>query len=113
MYKGEIINQLLRQRGMMKKDLLEKLGWKSQSQLKQVMFGNPTVQTLELVADALSVPIGIFFDQELKEGESSIFNESITVLEERVIQQDRLLEERERHIENLEKTINILTKGYK
>ncbi len=64
MYNGQIIKELLRKRKIQNKVLNEALGW-SNSQLKQVVEGNPRVSTLELVADFFKVSMDVFFDRNV------------------------------------------------
>ena len=62
MYNGQIIKELLRKRKIQNKTLNDALGWNN-SQLKQVVEGNPRVSTLELVADFFKVSMDVFFDR--------------------------------------------------
>ena len=64
MYNGQIIRELLNKRKIQNKTLNEALGWNN-SQLKQVVEGNPRVSTLELIADFFKVSMDVFFDRNL------------------------------------------------
>lgn len=54
------IKELLKEKGMMHKELAEKLGV-TDIALRASLKGNPTVSTLEKVADALSVSVPELF----------------------------------------------------
>ena len=64
MYNGQIIRELLNKRKIQNKTLNEALGWNN-SQLKQVVEGNPRVSTLELIADFFKVSMDVFFDRNI------------------------------------------------
>lgn len=64
MYNGQIIKELLSKRKIQNKTLNEALGWNN-SQLKQVVEGNPRVSTLELIADFFKVSMDVFFDRNI------------------------------------------------
>ena len=70
MYNGLIINDLLLDRKIKKKDLVIAINGKN-STIESVINGNPTVRTLEKVADFFKVSMDIFFEREVsfsKEG---------------------------------------------
>ena len=64
MYNGQVIRELLRKRKIQNKTLNEALGW-TNSQLKQVIEGNPKVSTLEPIADFFKVSMDVFFDRSI------------------------------------------------
>ncbi len=61
MYNGIIINTLLEEKKLSKKDFLNAMEWSSFSQYRQLVTGNPTARVLERAADILQVPIDTFF----------------------------------------------------
>lgn len=108
MFDGKIIEKLLRDRGMKKKELLDAVGWTSQSQLVQFIEGNPTAQSLEKVADVFGCSIDVFFKREIADYENCIFyGADRAMLEERLISMQRLLEAKDSHIKDLEKILRI------
>ena len=64
MYNGRVINQLLSDRNIKKSEFMDAVGWRSGTQYRQAVEGNPTAATLEKIADFFSVPIDVFFDRE-------------------------------------------------
>lgn len=109
MYNGQVIKDLLRKRKIQNKILNEALGWNN-SQLKQVVEGNPKVSTLELVADFFHVSMDVFFERNtsvlpssnhvLGDGNnvnSVVFNcdqltERIKILEQFLLEKDKRIE---------------------
>lgn len=109
MYNGQVIKELLRKRKIQNKILNEALGWNN-SQLKQVVEGNPKVSTLELVADFFHVSMDVFFERNtsvlpssnhvLGDGNnvnSVVFNcdqltERIKILEQFLLEKDKRIE---------------------
>lgn len=63
MYNGSIIEKMLSERKLRKIDLQEALGI-SYNSYKTIAFGNPTVKTLERVADYFKVSMDVFFERE-------------------------------------------------
>ena len=61
MYNGEKIAELLREKGLKKKDLMNALGWHSTNQVQQVIDGNPRADTLEAICNFLEVPLDTLF----------------------------------------------------
>ena len=55
------IKELLKEKGLLHKELAEKLGV-SDIALRASLKGNPTIGTLEKVANALNVPVSELFD---------------------------------------------------
>lgn len=68
MYNGLIIEQLLDNRKIQKKVILDYLGIPREgggTALKQIMTGNPTVKRLEPVADFFQVSMDVFFNRNV------------------------------------------------
>ena len=84
MYNGEKIREILRDKGIKNKKLLEYMGWKGQNQLKQTIEGNPSAETLERICDFLEIPIDTLFTR-------SDYNNKTDVekLQEQVIEQQK------------------------
>ena len=104
MYNGNIIKQLLKERNIPNKELLKYLGYDGEggnTSLTQIINGNPTVKRLEPVADFFKVPIDIFFHCDVEVNSEATLETRIELLE-------RLLEERSKRIETLEKMVEIL-----
>lgn len=123
MYNGQIIKELLRKRKIQNKTLNEALGWNN-SQLKQVVEGNPKVSTLELVADFFHVSMDVFFERNtsvlpssnhvLGDGNnvnSVVFN--CDQLTERIKVLEQLLHEKDKRIETLEKLNSVYEENLK
>ena len=119
MYNGQIIKELLRKRKIQNKTLNEALGW-SNSQLKQVIEGNPRVSTLEPIADFFRVSMDVFFERNTaipSAGYNNVHGDGNNVnsvvigndrLAERVQAQEMLLEEKDKRIEVLEEMNRML-----
>ena len=123
MYNGQIIKELLRKRKIQNKTLNEALGWNN-SQLKQVVEGNPKVSTLELVADFFHVSMDVLFERNtsvlpssnhvLGDGNnvnSVVFN--CDQLTERIKVLEQLLLEKDKRIETLEKLNSVYEENLK
>lgn len=123
MYNGQVIRELLRKRKIQNKTLNEALGWNN-SQLKQVVEGNPKVSTLELVADFFHVSMDVFFERNtsvlpssnhvLGDGNnvnSVVFN--CDQLTERIKVLEQLLHEKDKRIETLEKLNSVYEENLK
>ena len=113
MYNGQVIRELLKKRNIQNKTLNEALGW-TNSQLKQVIEGNPTVSTLEPIADFFRVPIDTFFERSVAtvSGYNNVTGVGNNVnsvvyhgdqLAERIKILEQLLHEKDKRIETLEK----------
>jgi len=63
MYNGEKIREILREKGIMNKKLLEAMGWRGNNQLKQVIDGNPSAEMLDKICTFLEIPIDSLFDR--------------------------------------------------
>ena len=123
MYNGQVIKELLKKRKIQNKTLNEALGWNN-SQLKQVVEGNPKVSTLELVADFFHVSMDVFFERNtsvlpssnhvLGDGNnvnSVVFN--CDQLTERIKVLEQLLHEKDKRIETLEKLNSVYEENLK
>jgi len=58
---------------MTQEELAEKSGI-SKTTISQILLGqsNPTVETIEKIADALSVPVSYFFDDEISQAVNNV-----------------------------------------
>lgn len=63
MYNGDIINSLLKERAIKKKDLVEYLGTSNYG-LEAIIHGNPTVKNIDRIATFFSVSVDTFFTEE-------------------------------------------------
>ena len=117
MYKGTIINELLKNNNLKKKELMESLGWKSHTQFRQFTTGNPSAEALEKVADFLKCPIDLFFDREVcyntdplmqKVFDSESLKQKETLLEERILHLQNIIEEKDKRLALQDNVINIL-----
>lgn len=61
------IKEISKENGMTISQLAEKMGMKQES-LSRAINGNPTLETLTKIAEALNVPISELFDQPKKAG---------------------------------------------
>lgn len=105
MYNGQIIKELLKKRGLLVKDLLEYLypdPQKRNGSIKQLETGNPTVKTLEKIADFFQVSMDVFFERPQY---TSTNNEA----EIKIEGLERLLEEKDKRIEELKQFNQLLT----
>ena len=113
MYNGQIIRELLNKRKIQNKTLNEALGWNN-SQLKQVVEGNPRVSTLELIADFFKVSMDVFFDRNVPIpgnsnhvlGDGNNVNSVVfggDQIADRIRILEQLLIEKDKRIETLEK----------
>jgi len=118
MYNGRVINQLLSDRNIKKSEFMDAVGWRSGTQYRQAVEGNPTAATLEKIADFFSVPIDVFFDREGLEYErcnivghgNNVQNiNSVIYSEQKEIDAlNKLIEEKDNHIRTLQKMISML-----
>lgn len=65
MYNGQKINQLIDKSGLKKTDILAQLDMQYKS-LQTIIEGNPTVKSLEKIADFFKVPMDYFFDRSVE-----------------------------------------------
>jgi transcriptional regulator with XRE-family HTH domain len=111
MYKGLKVNELIESRKMKIKEFQDALGI-SYNSYRAIVDGNPTVNTLEKVADFFNVPMDLFFDREIsltntvgnisgtghkiQNGQNNVMQESqekeITHLKELLKEKERLIQ---------------------
>ncbi len=114
MYNGQIIRELLKERGLKVKDLLEYLQLKTNGSISALVKGNPSAERLEEIADFFDVPIDTLFQRGKSYGYNVIGNSnnvaSITrgELREKAQAQDRIIEEKDKRIALLEDMIVLL-----
>lgn len=109
MYNGKVIRKLLKVRNLRQKDLLEYLYSdvsKSNGSITQIENGNPTVKTIERIADFFHVPIDIFFERSeiFERKESQQTNESNL----RIEALEKLITEKDKRIDLLEQLNQLL-----
>lgn len=109
MYNGKTIRKLLKERNLRQKDLLEYLCSdisKSNGSITQLESGNPTVKTLERIADFFNVPMDTFFERNYNftKMESLPTNEYQLKIESL----ERLIVEKDKRIDLLEQLIQLL-----
>lgn len=126
MYNGQIVKYLLETRKITNKELLKYLGKDKEggnSALRQIINGNPTVRTLEPVADFFGVSMDVFFKREvafLPSSNQVVGNgnavgngnfvsthkeaENLTKIEAL----EKLIEEKDKRIEALEMLVSVL-----
>ncbi|MDY6258615.1 MAG: helix-turn-helix transcriptional regulator [Bacteroidales bacterium] len=113
MYNGQVINVLLKERGLRAKDLLEHLQLQSNGSITSLVKGNPTAERLEKIADFFDVPIDTLFQRAKNYGYNVIGNSNnvgITIgeLKGKAQAQDRIIEEKDKRIALLEDMIALL-----
>lgn len=126
MYNGQIVKYLLETRKITNKELLKYIGKDKEggnSALRQIINGNPTVRTLEPVADFFGVSMDIFFKREVAFTPSSshIFGNGNAVgngntvmtptayeFQAKLEHLEQLLEEKNKRIETLETLVKLL-----
>lgn len=121
MYNGQKIADLIASSKATKTSICDAVGFTSNSQLRQVIQGNPTAKTLEKIADFFNVSIDYFFDRrnllENKEArtvsEAQKPHEYINSVSCDWDAINALLAEKDRHIASLENIINLLSEDIK
>lgn len=114
MYNGQIINVLLKERGLRAKDLLEHLQVQTNGSISTLVKGNPTAERLEKIADFFDVPIDTLFQRSKNYGYNVIGNSnhaaSITIgeLKGKAQAQDKIIEEKDKRIALLEELVSLL-----
>lgn len=63
MYLGSRLKELLAQKHMSQRDLMELVGWKQPNSVTNFMNNNPTAESLDKVASVLGVSVSFFFDE--------------------------------------------------
>ncbi len=95
MFKGDRIQELLKERKKTKKDLYEAIGLSAVG-LKKVLDGaDLRASNLEKIADYFELPIDYFFDREIeidKEGYSQEAQKEIKLLREILSEKERLIQ---------------------
>lgn len=126
MYNGQIVRYLLEKRRIPNKELLKYIGKDKEggnSALRQIISGNPTVRTLEPVADFFGVSMDVFFKREVAFVPSSshvvgngnavgngntIMTPTACEFQAQIEHLQQLLEEKDKRIETLETLVQIL-----
>lgn len=109
MYNGKVIRRLLKERGILQKELLEYLYpdlQKRNGSIVQIENGNPTVKTLERIADFFKVSMDIFFDRDeyyAHKGGTSINDHQL-----RIESLEKLMAEKDKRIDLLEQLNQLL-----
>lgn len=109
MYNGKVIRKILRERNLLQKDLLEYLYsdiTKSSGSITQLENGNPTVKTLERIADFFHVSMDTFFER----GDNYIQKGSVPTNEYqlRIESLEKLIAEKDKRIDLLEQLNQLL-----
>lgn len=121
MYNGQKIADLIASSKTTKTSICDAVGFTSNSQLRQVIQGNPTAKTLEKIADFFDVSIDYFFDRRKtyenedtrtvsEQKESHEYINSVSYDRDAI---SALLAEKDRHIASLENIINLLSEDIK
>lgn len=71
MYNGQKINELIGKSGLKKTEFLAQLNMQYKS-LQTIIEGNPTVKSLERIADFFKVPMDYFFDRNIEISDPSL-----------------------------------------
>ena len=103
----EIKKQLLKTRSIHNKSLLKNLGYEgegSNTSVRQIINGNPTVKRLEPVADFFDVSMDIFFERSFTTEQEE---EKLTS-QMKIDHLESLLEEKNKRIETLELLVQVL-----
>lgn len=116
MYNGQVINVLLKERGMKAKDLLEHLQLQTNGSITSLVRGNPTAERLEKVADFFDVPIDALFQRGKSYGYNVVGNSNyvanITIgeLRGKAKSLEQIIEEKDKRIALLEDMVELLKK---
>lgn len=116
MHNGKIIKTLLKERGLLAKDLLKALDLDKATGLRPFVDRDIKASRLEQVADFFGVPIDTFFIRNRPPHISVIGNDNnvacytVGALEERSANLQALLEEKDKRIELLENMNELLMK---
>ena len=109
MYNGQIIKQLLVEKNIQNKELLNYLGTEANSSLSQIVNGNPTVKRLEKIADFFGVSMDVFFEREKPfKAYPSTHRDSEQQYKDKIALLERLLEEKDKRISLLEQMNQLL-----
>ena len=105
MYNGLIIEEMLRNAKMTKKDFIKALGYEGKSgyssTLGQLVNGNPSVRRLEKVADFFVVSMDTFFVRDNFKTNKHVVLSRDTVNQAEVIDQEAKCKILEQQVENL------------
>ena len=106
MYNGNIIKQLLAEKKIQNKELLNYLGTEANSSLS-----HPTVRRLEKVADFFGVSMDVFFNRE-KPYQTFSTNDlnNLQLFKDKIELLEKLLEEKDKRIALLENLNQALSK---
>lgn len=120
MYNGQVINKLIENSGFKKTELLSQLDMQYKS-LQTIIEGNPTVKSLEKIADFFKVPMDYFFDRKIEISDPTLSitgngnkvqhgdgNVMIETQAKEIEHLNQLLAEKEKAIADKERTIQIL-----
>lgn len=120
MYNGQVINKLIENSGLKKTELLSQLDMQYKS-LQTIIEGNPTVKSLEKIADFFKVPMDYFFDRKIEISDPTLSitgngnkvqhgdgNVMIETQAKEIEHLNQLLAEKEKAIADKERTIQIL-----
>jgi transcriptional regulator with XRE-family HTH domain len=125
MYNGQIIKELLEKQNKSNKELLAYIGKDvpgGNSYLRTLITGNPTVKTLEPIADFFGVSMDVFFRRECRVsvpstsvvGDGNAVGSGNTVsaaphnLEKQIELLEKLVDDKDKRIETLEMLVNFL-----
>ena len=115
MYNGNKIKDLLQERKIPNKQLIEYMGWRGNGQLYHVVdpdSANPTARILERIADFFQVPIDTFFDRTVppsvyKSGVPN--NHPVEALKKEVEYLQSLCAEKDKRLELQQQLIDLYT----
>lgn len=118
MYNGAIVNELLKDRGITKKEFINSMGWSTFSQYRQFVNGNPTAKLLERAADFFQVSTDTFFQRECTPV-TPVFGFSLSsedhspnidnqLLQSRIDSLEHLIDEKDKRILLLERLVAAL-----
>lgn len=116
MYNGKIIKQLLKERNLLVKDLLEALGLKGDCGMRPFVERDPKASRIEEVADFFGVSIDTFFIRNKPPHISVVGNKNnvacltVGAQEERIANLNALIEEKDKRIALLENMNDMLMK---
>lgn len=112
MYNGKVIRRLLKERGILQKELLEYLYpdlQKRNGSIVQIENGNPTVKTLERIADFFKISMDIFFDRD--EHYTHRGGVSTNEYQLRIESLEKLIAEKDKRIDLLEQLNQLFKKS--
>ena len=119
MYNYQKVYQLLEERKVTQKDLLEYLGKKTNGSLSQLFRGDLKASNVEKIADFFNLPIDYFFDRQpegdglnINGNKNHVHNFSINkslITENRNL--EKLLEEKDKRITTLEEMVELLKRN--